>query len=153
KANSEWKSLINGSAEGVLFGGNIDTLNFLCGTRYLMPPKDDTIFFIELNGMSLAAIDRALEQLLQSGIFATTRGIIVGKFHAYDFSSSGHIKETQENHFIEIDKMILEKFSCLNVPIVSRVDCGHTDPMLTLPIGIKAKIINAEISILESAIV
>ena len=44
----------------------------------------------------------------------------------------------------ELDKMIIEvikgEFGNADVPVVTNMDFGHTDPQLILPLGVKAEV-------------
>lgn len=147
----EWKIINEGTAEGILFGGNVDTINVLCGTKYFSFPEEDFIFFFEITHLKPPAIDRALEQLVQNGLFKNMKGILFSKYHAYDNSLGGIVHETTENDFEMVELILAEKFKHLDIPIISRMDFGHTDPMFTLPIGVKARIVNNKVTILENA--
>lgn len=140
KEGDDWRFLVNGEANGILFGGNVDTINMLCGTPYFKTLKQNTIFLIEVTHLSPAWLDRSIEHLLQCGIFEHTKGIIFGRYHAFDKCMGGESKETTEKKIIKIEQTLLSKLEFLNVPILSRVDLGHTDPMLTIPIGVNATI-------------
>jgi muramoyltetrapeptide carboxypeptidase len=116
----------NGFAAGKLIGGNLDTISILGGTEYL-PDFSDAILFLEDIGKSTSYIERQLNYLEQLGIFDKIKGIIYGKTPQFD-------NESSERNL----KTILEEFGRkYNFPIVINVDCGHTRPMLTFPIGLK----------------
>lgn len=146
-----WRLLQSGEGEGILFGGNVDTINVLCGTKYFRFPEEDFIFFFEVTHLKPSAIDRALEQLIQNDLCRNLKGILFSKYHAYDNSLGGTVQRTTVRDFELIELIIKEKFSYLNIPIITRMDFGHTDPMLTLPIGVKARIVNNKVTILENA--
>ena len=57
-------------------------------------------------------------------MFEGLRGLVLGRPYAYD-----------EEKVKEWEEMIVDQLYGLDVPVVSRVDIGHTDPMVTLPMG------------------
>ena len=67
--------------------------------------------------------------------------------------------EVGAEHFAEYDQAILEicveEEGLSELPIVTNMDFGHTDPMLVLPIGAEAQIDCArrEVAVTESAVV
>ncbi|HHT9121387.1 MAG TPA: S66 family peptidase [Candidatus Wunengus sp. YC63] len=154
RRGGDWHFLIEGDATGILFGGNIDTINFLCGTKYLRIPDENIILLLEVTHLSPAAFDRSLEHLLQANIFERVQGIVFARYHAYDKASGDIPKQTTEKLQEEIDDVLLSKIKRLKVPIISRVACGHTDPMLTIPLGVEARIssFDERFEIIEAAV-
>ncbi len=138
-----WKNTNKGVAEGVLVGGNLDTFCFLVGTDFL-PDFTDSILFLEEEGESTSDIDRKLTFLEQIGIFEKIKGLIFAR--PYNFTT-----DSKERSLYDI----LGEFGLkYNIPVIADVDCGHTSPMITMPIGVNVKMNanNGEINILESAV-
>ena len=74
-----------GHAEGVLVGGNLSSFTTITGTKFLLPPDQDIILFIEEVEESLHDIDRLFYMLrLQSG-FERVKGVIFGSFSSIKF--------------------------------------------------------------------
>jgi muramoyltetrapeptide carboxypeptidase len=116
-----------GKAQGTILGANLCTFNLLQGTAY-MPSLENSILFLEddaLTGDDTAVtFDRDLQSLIQQPGFEGVRGLIIGRFQ-----QASHIS-------LEILKTIIQnKKELKNMPIVANVDFGHTDPMITFPIG------------------
>jgi muramoyltetrapeptide carboxypeptidase LdcA involved in peptidoglycan recycling len=145
-----WRWLKAGRGHGRLFGGNVDTLNVLCGTPYLDLPKEDAIIFLEATILSEGSFRRALAQLLQAGFFASCRGILFAKYNPENRSPE---HRPNPNPYL-LDEALMESLGHLDVPIVTGLDFGHTDPMLTLPVGVPAMISSEDrsIHILENAV-
>ena len=102
---SELKIYNEGSARGVLFGGNLSTLASLCGINFI--PNKDFILFIEDWHDPTYKIDRMLTQLFNIKQFKDNiKGIILGEFL--------NIEETQ--YFNDIFYDIADK---LEIPIAS----------------------------------
>lgn len=129
--NQKWHWLRSGSAKGILIGGCINSLVHLRGTEY-WPNFDGALFFWEIpmsfdgnHGESVANIDTLLTDLELSGVFNLINGMIIGR--PYHYSD----KDLQQ-----LFKILLERTSFYNFPILFNVDFGHTDPMITIPIGV-----------------
>jgi muramoyltetrapeptide carboxypeptidase len=41
-------------------------------------------------------------------------------------------------------KVVGDATAGLGIPVLANVDCGHTDPMLTVPLGVEARLDSAE---------
>ncbi len=116
-----------GKARGRILGANLCTFNLLHGTTY-MPSLENSILFLEddaLTGNDTAVtFDRDLQSLIQQPGFEGVRGLIIGRFQ-----QASHIS-------LEILKTIIQnKKELKNIPMIANVDFGHTDPMITFPIG------------------
>jgi muramoyltetrapeptide carboxypeptidase len=128
-----WKVVQPGKAEGILLGGNMSTFYLLQGTQY--QPQFDKEFVLALEDDDQSGkytpyeFSRRLESLLQlPNARENLRGIIIGRFQP-------SCKFTDK----ELEDIIATK-KLPGVPIVSRVDFGHTLPMVSLPIGGKLRI-------------
>ena len=129
-----WRWLRSGRSRGRLIGGNLATLCTLAGTPF-WPSFEDTIFFLEevKTGPSvLQEIDQSLAHLAMLGVFAGVAGLVVGK-----------LNDASANENRMFDRLILQHTAAYDFPILSQVDLGHTDPKLTLPIGIHASLDSA----------
>lgn len=119
--------LNKGEAEGKIYGGNLCTFNLLQGTEF-MPDISNSILFIEDDDMAGdffgADFDRNLQSLIHLPVFEKVRGIVIGRFQ----------KNTDMNP--EKLKFIIEtKDELKNIPVIANADFGHTNPMITFPIG------------------
>ncbi len=119
-----------GFGEGVLFGGNLETLNFMVGTPWFEIPQD-TILYIEATEAEayLPRIQRALTHLRQSNTFDRVRGLLVGQ-----------CPDAKPVAGDTLRAMILRTLSDFDFPIVGELSFGHVDPILTLPNGCSARI-------------
>ena len=128
--------LINyGTAEGTIIGGNLCTFNLLLGTEYRPEFKKDTIMFIEDDEASSAVdFDRNLQALCYQPDFKNVKGLVIGRFQKAS-------KISRE----DLEFIIGSKSELQNMPVVANVDFGHTTPIMTVPLGGKAKINGTEI--------
>ena len=127
--NNGWRVINEGKATGTIIGGNLCTLNLLQGTEYF-PSLNNAILFIEDDEDSTPAIfDRNLQSLIQQEEFKKVKGLVIGRFQNKSGIDNGLL-----------DQIILSKRELSNIPIIANVNFGHTQPMLTFPIGGKISI-------------
>ena len=127
--------LINeGNAEGTIVGGNLGSINLLQGTEF-MPNLKNSILFLEYvaegedKSSSYLMIDRLLQSIIHLPDFKYVKGLVLGR----------SIKEVEMTSDKWI-KLIKSKKELENIPVIANYDFGHTTPMITFPIGGKAKI-------------
>ena len=117
-------TLTPGVVEGRLIGGNLCTLNLLQGTPW-MPDLSNAVVFIEDDlESSVKTFDRDLTSLTQQPNFDSVRALLIGRFQ----SQTDMDRET-------LAAIVASKRELAGVPIIANVDFGHTDPLLTLPVG------------------
>jgi len=142
-----------GVRRGHLIGGCLEVLDWLRGT-YVWPTLDrweDAILFLETSeeAPSPTRVLRILRALAAMGILRELSGILVGR-------PGGAVPPEQ---FGEYDKVILQVVAqeegLTDLPIVTGMDFGHTDPMFVLPYGVEAEIDcgRQRFAILEGAVV
>lgn len=128
RPTTSWRWLRPGRASGVLLGGNLETLETLLGTPY-MPSLKGAVLFWETTSCSLGEISRSLVHLQLAGALTGIRAMIVGRA----FRAPANFDD-------ELDKLVTETTADLRGPVLTRVDLGHTDPMMTLPLGVTAEV-------------
>jgi muramoyltetrapeptide carboxypeptidase LdcA involved in peptidoglycan recycling len=151
---SGWKFLQGqGIHSGRLIGGCIEVLDWLRGTSIWPSQEDwqDTVLFLETSeeGPSPLAVKRMLRALAAQGILRRLSGLLFGR-------PGGQVGA---EHFAEYDQAILEvcveEEGLTELPIVTGLDFGHTDPMLVLPCGVEMQIdcSNKQLTIPENAVI
>lgn len=136
--------VINGGvAEGSIIGGNLSLIVGTLGTPYEIDLKGK-ILFIEEVGEEPYNIDRMLNQLRLSGKFNDAVGIIFG-----DFNDCGAKKQ---NESLTVEQVIKDYMKNIKKPVIGNLKAGHCSPMVTIPLGVKARIDgdNGEFHILEN---
>lgn len=119
-----------GEAEGKIIGGNQCTLNLLQGTEY-MPDIQDSILFIEDDEEAhVATMDRDLQSIIHQPGFEKVRAIVFGRFQPAT-------KMTREL----LTQIVKSKKELNSLPVIGNVDFGHTNPIITFPIGGTAKLL------------
>ncbi len=126
--NPGWTWLKPGQCEGVLVGGCLESLQHLRGTSF-WPDWKGHILFFETSNSKPATVDGILMDYQNMGVLDELAGLLVGRCWGYS---------AEERK--ELLRVLLERTTKYEFPIVADMDFGHTAPQLTLPIGCRAKI-------------
>jgi muramoyltetrapeptide carboxypeptidase len=119
-----------GAAEGTLLGGCLTMIETSVGTPWELDTHG-SILVLEDRSMKPWQVDRALMHLKQAGKFRGLAGIILGEFPD---SAAPAGSETVK----EVARRILGPHG---IPVVWGAPVGHCSrPMLTLPIGVRARL-------------
>ncbi len=125
--NSGYIILNKGEGSGRIFGGNLCTFNLLQGTEF-MPDISDSILFLEdddlLKEYTDIEFDRNLQSLIHLPNFHKVKALVIGRFQRESCMNEEKLKD-----------IIYSKIELKNIPIIANVDFGHTNPMITFPIG------------------
>ncbi len=136
RPSSGWKWLQGrGQHRGTLIGGCLDVIDWLRGTP-VWPHPDvwrNSILFLETSEdrPSPAQVTYMLRALAATGALNEVRGILYGR-------PCG-----DEPSFAPYDHALLRVLAEQNltsIPVITRMDFGHTDPSLTLPLGVIAEV-------------
>ncbi|MBO5038358.1 MAG: LD-carboxypeptidase [Alphaproteobacteria bacterium] len=123
-------SLHEGTAEGVIIGGCLSVLLYLCGTPYF-PDLSGKILLLEDIEEKTYKIDLMLNQLKQQKGFNALKGIIIGQF------TDCPVVDPEDG---TINDCIKDFTKNLNIPIITDFAYGHIPARHILPIGLTAKI-------------
>ncbi|HWS72873.1 MAG TPA: LD-carboxypeptidase [Thermoanaerobaculia bacterium] len=118
--------LVEGEAEGVLFGGCLALTTSLAGTPFDFW-VDGGIWFWEDVEEPVYRIDRMLTHLRLSGRMRQIRGVVIGK-----------LKGCGEE--LELSALLTEFFGSSGIPVIRNVPFGHHGGNLLLPIGVPARL-------------
>ncbi len=139
-----WRWIRTGEATGTLIGGCLESLQHLRGTRF-WPDMGGAILFIETSEecRSPDAADAILMDYQNMGVFDQIAGLLLARPYGMDPAAT-------EPFWCVIEKRT-EAFA---FPVVGNLDIGHTFPLLTLPLGVRARIDGAAgtVGIIESAV-
>jgi muramoyltetrapeptide carboxypeptidase len=147
-AASGAKGLVEGAAEGILYGGCLSILAASLGTPYEIKTSG-AILFLEDVAAKPYQIDRMLMQLKLAGKFADIRGIVFGEMRdCFQTANQGYT----------LEEVVLRIVGDLGVPVAYGVKSGHvTTGNITLPFGVRARLSvtggDASLKILEGAVV
>ena len=143
--NEGYRIINKGSAEGIIIGGNLCTLNLLQGTQF-MPSLENTILFLEDDDATgdgfPVEFDRNLQSMIHLPDFSGVKGIVIGRFQ-----KNGYISPDK------LEKIIKTKKELEKIPVIYGADFGHTTPTVTFPVGGSARLMakkgNVELKILS----
>lgn len=123
------ETLVPGTAEGELIGGNAAILTALLGTRYL-PSLAGKLLFLEDLGDHLYRLDRKLVHLRLAGVLAQVAGVIVGECrYKEDPGATLSLRDILQDLIVPLGK-----------PAIYGLACGHGTHHLTLPVGVRARL-------------
>ncbi len=145
--NPEVTGLIDGDAEGILYGGCLSILVSSLGTPYEIKTANKLLFLEDIAAKPYQ-IDRMLMQLKLSGHLDQVRGIIFGEM--LDCYQSA-------NQDYTLQQVITRIVGDLGVPVAFGLRSGHVSSVnITLPFGVRTRLsVKADqisLRILESAI-
>ncbi|GAB5469921.1 MAG: LD-carboxypeptidase [Rhodospirillales bacterium] len=117
----------DGSAQGPLVGGNLDTIATAAG--WALPRLTDCILLLEAANMYLGQVDRQLTMLRKGGHLDGLAGIALGRFS--DVEPSGALT---------VHDLLREHLAGLAVPILGGLPAGHGEGAMPLPMGYRASL-------------
>lgn len=127
--------LKKGKASGKIIGGCVPSINHLSGTEYWIDPLN-CIFLVDIpeghefgKGLAISDLDSYFADLDNLGVFHKIKGLIVGR--PYNYS---------EEEYTKLKEIILYYTEKYNYPILLDANIGHSDPMITIPLGVKVSL-------------
>ncbi|MFN7450525.1 MAG: LD-carboxypeptidase [Pirellula sp.] len=134
-ANKNMRALVAGKATGRLIGGNLSLICATLGTPYAITPKGAILFLEDVNEAPYR-VDRMLSQLRLAGVLEEVSGVAIG-----DFST----RDTEDR--LATDRVLVEYFGRLHVPVVMNFPVGHIPDNATIPHGALAEIDSDNLSL------
>jgi muramoyltetrapeptide carboxypeptidase len=122
-----------GTAEGILVGGNLKTLETMSGSSSDLNTAGK-ILFVEDTGEYLYSIDRMFWNLKRSGKLSNLKALIVGGFKIKTDSETDDFGKTME-------QVVLEKIKNYSYPVCFDVPVGHQRNNFALKCGVKHRLI------------
>lgn len=117
------------NVSGTVWGGNLAMITSLLGTEYF-PRIDDGILFVEDVNEHPYRVERMLLQLMQSGVLARQKALVLGDFSAY--------KLAPHDNGYDFDAMLAYLRATLPCPVLTGLQFGHSRKRVTIPFGAKA---------------
>ncbi len=115
-----------GSAEGVMWGGNLATVVSLCGLDFI--PYRNFIFFAEDLNEPVYKIDKMFQQLINIPQFTRyCKGIVLGDFLGVD-------------NELWLEDYLSELANRLQIPVSGGFKITHSGEKITIPVGKNAKL-------------
>lgn len=151
---SKWNFLQGNSiVQGHLIGGCMEVMEMLKDTS-LWPKKEmfngSILFFESCSKEALPEIfSYWLRNYCASGIMEAVNGVVFGR------PGGLNLQPSDFDAYDETIRRVLKEYNLQDKPVITQMDFGHTDPMFTIPYGVKAEIdcINQTFSILENAVI
>ncbi|NDC37083.1 MAG: hypothetical protein EBZ48_03415 [Proteobacteria bacterium] len=128
----------SGVAEGRLIGGCLEVLDWLRGTP-VWPTEDawkDAVLFLETSEEAPPpeAVRRMLRALAAAGAVMNASALLMGR-------PGGPINPASiQDYDTVVLSVIRDELGLTSLPIITNMDFGHTDPMMTLPLGVRAQV-------------
>lgn len=125
--------------EGPLIGGCLEVLDRLRGTP-VFPAREQwegAVVFLETSeeAPSPEAMTRMLRALAATGALDRAAAVLLGRPGGADLDPA---------EFATYDSALLtfvaEELGRPDMPVVTRMDFGHTDPMIVLPLGVRSRV-------------
>ncbi|HHT5644778.1 TPA: muramoyltetrapeptide carboxypeptidase [Raoultella planticola] len=119
--------------QGTLWGGNLAMITSLIGTPWLPQIANGILVLEDINEHPFR-VERMLLQLLNSGILANQRAIVLGSFtgaRPNDYDAGYDLPQVRD--YLRAQ---------LAVPLISGLDFGHEQRTVTLPLGANALLVN-----------
>lgn len=142
------EGLVDGAAEGILYGGCLSLLVAALGTPYDIRTEGTILFLEDVNARPFQ-IDRMLMQLKLAGKLEGVKGIVFGEMlDCLQTNNQGYT----------LQQVILRIVRDLGIPVAYGLRSGHvTRRNITLPIGVRAALsvngADVTLKILEAAAV
>ena len=138
-----------GIRRGKLIGGCLEVIDWLRGSPVWpnLSVWQESILFVEISEEAIppTAVVRIFRSIAATGALEATRAILFGRPYG------------DEKTFAAYDDALLQvcrEFGLESLPLVTRMDFGHTDPMFTIPYGVEAELNcdRRELRIIDSAV-
>jgi muramoyltetrapeptide carboxypeptidase len=118
---------------GTVWGGNLAMLVSLLGTEYF-PTIEGGILFVEDVNEHPYRVERMLLQLMQAGVLAKQKAVILGDFSAYRLSPA--------DHGYDYDVMLAYLRATLPLPVLTGLQFGHIPKRVTIPFGAQGRLVS-----------
>jgi muramoyltetrapeptide carboxypeptidase len=125
--------VLEGDAEGVLFGGCLSLTTALTATPYDFW-IDDGIWFFEDVDEPVYRIDRMLTHLRLTGRLNKIRAVVIGTLKGCGSDA-------------EIEALLHEFFGSSNIPVIRDLPFGHHGDNLLMPVGIPVRVSTRDLTL------
>jgi muramoyltetrapeptide carboxypeptidase LdcA involved in peptidoglycan recycling len=127
-----------GVHRGHLIGGCLEAVDWLRGTPVWPEPSvwRNAILFLETSEdqPSPTVVTYMLRALAATGAMRDARGILLGRPYNADGNEAGF--EAYDRALLRV----LGELGLSSLPVITRMDFGHSDPKFVVPVGVEAEI-------------
>lgn len=126
-----------GAVSGRLWGGCIEVLEFMKGTSFW--PRDDffdrIILLLETSEEkpTVSQVTYMLRNYGMQGVLARISALLIGRPMRYSRAEKVHLDAA-------VLSVVNDEFERADLPIVTNMDFGHTDPQLVFPLGAEIEV-------------
>ncbi len=120
------KTLVKGTASGILTGGNLSLVTASLGTPFEIDTKGKILFLEDVDEQPYH-IDRMLTQLVLAGKIKDAAGLLFGYWT--------HVSPSDPEKSLSLDEVLQEIIIPENRPTLANFACGHEMPTASLPLG------------------
>jgi muramoyltetrapeptide carboxypeptidase len=117
---------------GTVWGGNLAMIMSLVGTEYF-PRIDGGILYLEDIAEHPYRVERMLLQLMQAGVLARQRAIVLGDFSGYRLGAN-------DNGY-DFEQMLAYLRRTLPCPVLTGLEFGHIPRRVTIPFGALGRLV------------
>lgn len=129
----------DGEAAGTLVGGTLTQIVASLGTPFAFDPPRGCVLFLEDVGERPYRIDRMVTQLKQAGVLERAAAVVWGQMPRCD----------EPGGEPSVRAVIEDLFREFHGPVTFGFPSGHTtSPMVTLPFGVRARVIAGQRTVL-----
>jgi muramoyltetrapeptide carboxypeptidase len=118
---------------GKIWGGNLAMLVSLLGTEYF-PRIEGGILFVEDVNEHPYRVERMLLQLMQAGVLASQKALVLGDISAYRLSPA--------DRGYDFSVMLDYIRATLPLPVLTGLQFGHIPKRVTIPFGAQARLVS-----------
>lgn len=143
----------DGNAQGILWGGCVESLIVQMTTGLYLPHDDEldnTILFLETSEGQPEhwIIKYLLTGMGERGWLGRFRAVLVGRPQAWSFDKP-RTTEQKAQYRAAQRQAVIDTVRHYNphIPILQNLDFGHTDPQIILPMGGKARLDNGVLTL------
>ena len=131
-----------GSAEGILIGGNLTVLLTVLHTEYdCMATEEPYILFLEDVGSGYLDVHCALTVLKNAGVLENAAGLILGEWTEFKQESDDYDGSSRGGRFASVYDMMDRQFlRGLDIPIAYGFPAGHGEKNYPLLMGARVRL-------------
>jgi muramoyltetrapeptide carboxypeptidase LdcA involved in peptidoglycan recycling len=131
-----WRWHGGATASGPIVAGCLETLEWIRGTEWF-PDLDGAVLAVETSEEAPppAQVARFLRTLAATGTLQQLAAIVFGRPGGSNLRPDEHVA-----YDAAILEVVRDEEGLADVPIVTGVDFGHTDPVWTIPIGVPTRV-------------
>ncbi|WP_119154226.1 LD-carboxypeptidase [Caldimonas tepidiphila] len=118
--------------KGVLWGGNLAMVLSLLGTPHWPRVKGGVLFLEDVNEHPYR-IERGLMQLLQAGVLAAQKAVVLGRFTEF--------RKSPLDRGYDLKTTVAQLRALTPVPVLTGLPFGHVPTKVTMPVGARVQLV------------